>query len=124
MLEGTVKFHSSGLQLHAGLQAVGRFGAPADKSINLFLQVDKRLFHNAATIGPAAGQSKLVKQCSALIGTLLWRRTASPHLKKSMELSRINVEINDLHKHFLGYFLIVADSGCLAATRARRPQAQ
>jgi hypothetical protein len=32
----------------------------ADKSVNLFLQVDKGFFHATATIGRATGQSKPV----------------------------------------------------------------
>jgi hypothetical protein len=102
MLEGTMKFHGGGLQLHAGLQTIGRFGAATDESINFFFQINKRLFHGTATIGPRPEQSKLVKQCSALFGTLVWRRTARRFCKKSVELSRINMEINDLHKHCLG----------------------
>ena len=39
-----------GLQLHARPQAVRHTGAPSDKAVNLFLDVDKRCFHDTASI--------------------------------------------------------------------------
>jgi hypothetical protein len=59
MLEGAVKFNRRLLQLHASFQTVGRSGVATDKSVNLFFQVDKRLFHATATLNSVAEQSKL-----------------------------------------------------------------
>jgi len=49
-----------GISLAAGRRRkrVGRFGAPADKAVNPFLDVDKRLFHSFITLARRAGQSK------------------------------------------------------------------
>jgi len=58
MFKRPVKFHRCRLQLHPGFETVGRVGAAAGKAINLFLQVDERFFHVAATIGSVAAQSK------------------------------------------------------------------
>jgi len=58
MFESFVKLCRRLLQLHPCLQAVRRLGAPPDKAVNLFLDVDERLFHDAASISCDLGQSK------------------------------------------------------------------
>lgn len=58
MLESLVKFQSRRLHLHPRLQSVGRLGATPDEAVNLFLDVDKRLFHDGFRINRSAGQSK------------------------------------------------------------------
>jgi len=66
MLERLKKLRAGFLQLHAGQQAVRRCGAPADKAVNFFLHVGKRLFHGFITIDRRVGQSKAqVQACVA-----------------------------------------------------------
>ena len=59
MLERLMELQARGLQLHSGFQAIRRLRAPADEAVNLFLDVDERWFHSAASIGRGAGQSKV-----------------------------------------------------------------
>jgi len=58
MLESLVKFQPRGLHPHSGLQPVRRPGATPDKAVNLFLDVDERLFHGVFSISRDARQSK------------------------------------------------------------------
>jgi hypothetical protein len=58
LFESSVKFQSRLLQSHSRDKRVGRqFPFPND-SINLFLNVDERLLHVAAILGPHPMQSK------------------------------------------------------------------
>ena len=41
-----------------GRKRIRRFRAPPDESVNLFLDVDERLFHGVFRVGRDAGQSK------------------------------------------------------------------
>ena len=58
MLECLVEFQSRGLHLHPGFQAIRRAGALADEAVDLFLDVDERLFHSVASISRDARQRK------------------------------------------------------------------
>ena len=58
MFESLVKLRRRFLQLHSRPQAVRRLGATPDEAVNLFLDVDERLFHNVFSINRDAGQSK------------------------------------------------------------------
>ena len=52
-----------GLVAGRGGKRVGRLGAPADEAVNLFLDVDERLFHGGFSISRDAGQSKDAETC-------------------------------------------------------------
>ncbi len=41
----TVQLHRQGLQLHPALESVRRSGAAPDNPVDLFLDIDERLFH-------------------------------------------------------------------------------
>lgn len=58
MFESFMKLCRRLLQLHPCLQADRRLSAPPDEAVNLFLKVDERLFHDAASISCDLGQSK------------------------------------------------------------------
>ena len=58
MIERFVKLRTQRLQLHSRLQAVRRLRPPADEAVNLFLDVDERLFQGGSAIGRPAAQSK------------------------------------------------------------------
>jgi hypothetical protein len=58
MFESLVKLCRRFLQLHSRPQTVRRLGAPTDEAVNLFLDVDGRLFHGVFRISCDAGQSK------------------------------------------------------------------
>ena len=58
MFESLVKFESRRLHPHSSLQSIRRFDAPPDEAVNLFLDVDERLFHGGFRINRRAGQSK------------------------------------------------------------------
>jgi len=61
MFESLVKLCRRFLQLHSRPQTVRRLGAPTDEAVNLFLDVDGRLFHGVFRISCDAGQSKDTK---------------------------------------------------------------
>ena len=58
MLESFVKFQPRGLHPHSRFQPVRRPGATPDKAVNLFLNIDERLFHSVFSINRNARQSK------------------------------------------------------------------
>lgn len=58
MLKSLVKLHSQRLQLHPRLQTVRRLRSLADDAVNVFFDVDERLFHGAASLGWQTRQSK------------------------------------------------------------------
>ncbi|HAO79975.1 MAG TPA: hypothetical protein DCQ92_13595 [Verrucomicrobia subdivision 3 bacterium] len=58
MFESLVKLCRRFLQLHSRPQTVRRLGATPDEAVNLFLDVDGRLFHGVFRISCDAGQSK------------------------------------------------------------------
>ena len=58
MFEALVQLHRRFLQLHARRQTVRRLGAQTDETINLFFDVDERLFHVVVSIGWQRRQRK------------------------------------------------------------------
>jgi len=58
MHERFVKLPPERLQLHSGLPAILRSRPATDKAVNLFLDVNERLFHDAASIICVPSQSK------------------------------------------------------------------
>ena len=56
--ESLVKLHRSLLQSHSSLPTVRRFRAPPDEAVNLFLDVDERLFHCLSRLDRDERQSK------------------------------------------------------------------
>ncbi len=67
MFESSMKLHSQLLQLHPGLPSVRRLCPPPDKAVNLFLDVDERLFHDAASMSCDIGQSKRTANGAAVM---------------------------------------------------------
>jgi hypothetical protein len=51
MLESSMKLQSGSLHLHPRLQPVRRPCATPDEAVNLFLDVNERLFHSGFSIG-------------------------------------------------------------------------
>ena len=58
MLECLVKLQPRGLRPHSSFQSVRRSDPPADEAVNLFLDVDERLFHGGFGIGWKTRRSK------------------------------------------------------------------
>lgn len=55
MFEAFVQLHCRFLQLHARRETVRPLGAPTDEAINLFFDVEQRLFHVAGNPSNARG---------------------------------------------------------------------
>ncbi len=53
-----MQFHRESLQLHPGLESIGRSGTSADDLPNIFFHVDERLLHSGVTVCQRAGQHK------------------------------------------------------------------
>ncbi len=70
MLESLMQLRRRCLQLHSRPQAVRRAGAPADKAVNRFLNVDERLFQSAPNISSPVRRRK---PCAEVEG--LWAST-------------------------------------------------
>ena len=58
MLERLVQLQPRCLNLHPSLPSIRRTGAPTHKAVNLFLDVDKRWFHDTASISPLPAPRK------------------------------------------------------------------
>jgi hypothetical protein len=43
--QGTMQIHRQGLQLHPAFESVWRPGATPDNLVDLFIDIDERLFH-------------------------------------------------------------------------------
>ena len=56
--EGFPPSDGIGLVACRGRKRIRRFGAPTNEAVNLFLDVDERLFHDVFSLNRHAGQSK------------------------------------------------------------------
>jgi hypothetical protein len=107
VLESPMKLQSGSLHLHPRLQPVGRLRATSDKAVNLFLDVDERLFHDGFSIGRSARRIKQLKNenklslynkndlTNGIYGFILCAMNAngisskaSPHLNRIQNISR------------------------------------
>jgi hypothetical protein len=58
LLEGTVQLHRQRLQLHAACKRIRRLRSATDEPVDLFLNIDERLFHDGASVGHELAGSK------------------------------------------------------------------
>ena len=58
MLETLMKLCRQFLQLHSGAPRIRRLGPPSDEAVNLFLDVDERLFQGVFSLSHCARHSK------------------------------------------------------------------
>ena len=65
----TMQIHRQGLKLHPAFETVRRPGATPDNLVDLFIEIDERLFH-CWTITPLAGWKQAEKRLDVVGGGL------------------------------------------------------